>query len=216
MKTNTMCTQMKPTKKRARSEIETCILSQPAPVPSSKRVALDTPLRIQSPFEYLMHMTKGTTRPSLHATDFHNYTDEEIDAYTMDVVTAVRSVNLEKLKSLLSKGQSFQSCNRFGESLIHMACRRGSLEMVKLFIEEAGVNIKCIDDFGRTPLHDACWTAEPNFELMDFLVSLCPALLFVSDKRGHTPLHYTRRQHWPLWNSFLEKRQETIENQVEA
>ena len=82
--------------------------------------------------------------------------------------------------------------------------------MVKFFTEEGKVNIQCRDDFGRTPLHDACWSGAPNFELMDLLISLCPALLLMSDKRGHAPLQYVRREDWPLWINFFNSRQERI------
>jgi ankyrin repeat protein len=107
-----------------------------------------------------------------------------------------------------NEGTLFQCCNPFGESLIHMACRRGSFEVVEFFTKEANVDIKCRDDFGRTPMHDACWTSNPNFELIELLVTLCPELLSLTDVRGHSPLQYIRREHWPLWLSFLEKHQD--------
>lgn len=208
-----MCVQMKPTKKRARSDMDNGGISTSCqPENSNKRLAQDTSIVAcrRSPFEYLMQLTKGTSIPPLSSKDFHKYSEEEADSYTMDVAMAVRTMNLEKLKAMQSQGQLFQCSNRFGESLIHIACRRGSLEIAKFFIEEGNVSIVCKDDFGRTPLHDACWTAEPNFDLMNFLIKLCPSLLFVTDKRGHSPLHYTRREHWPLWNSFLEQHHDLI------
>lgn len=116
------------------------------------------------------------------------------------------------------------ACNRFGESVMHVACRRSCAPMVSpcltlrccereaqrtcfpyaaaaspfifpfspssavswflclhfslifclclfhfqvnFFIDECGMKVNTSDDFGRTPLHDACWTAEPNFEVV--------------------------------------------------
>ena len=59
------------------------------------------------------------------------------------------------------------------------------------------------DDYGRTPLHDACWTVTPNFALMELLIRECPDLLLVKDARGFTPMSYTRKEHWGNWNNFL-------------
>jgi hypothetical protein len=59
------------------------------------------------------------------------------------------------------------------------------------------------DDYGRNPLHDACWSAEPQFELVRLIIEKHPELLCVGDVRGHTPLNYVRRQHWGEWCNFL-------------
>ena len=178
---------------------------------SKKRLDQDlTQIRL-SPHEYLLHLSQSSAKPSLDIDGFfHEYSEEEMEGYDMEVTMAVRSMNMDKLRSLHGEGKTFQCSNTFGESLIHLACRRGNLEMVKFFTEEGKVNIQCRDDFGRTPLHDACWSVTPNFELMDLLISLCPALLLMSDKRGHAPLQYVRRGDWPLWINFLNSRQDII------
>jgi hypothetical protein len=38
-------------------------------------------------------------------------------------------------------GELFQAANEFGESLLHMACRRGFLDVVKFLVDEAGHNL---------------------------------------------------------------------------
>ena len=178
--------------------------------PQSKRRIVKQEQQM-NPHEYLMHLSKAKLMPSLSRENFfHVYSEEELEAYTCDLTNAVRSLDLDKLRSLKEEGVSFQSSNQFGESLIHMACRRGSFEVVQFFTKEANVDIKCRDDFGRTPLHDACWTSKPNFELIELLVTLCPELFTMTDIRGHSPLQYTRREHWPLWTSFLEKHQDSF------
>uniref|UniRef100_A0A7S3Q2F6 Uncharacterized protein n=2 Tax=Chaetoceros debilis TaxID=122233 RepID=A0A7S3Q2F6_9STRA len=134
---------------------------------------------------------------------FHEYTETEKDSYDNEVCKAVRSLNLDEIKTMHSQGRTFQCSNRFGESLMHMACRRGSSEVVNFLVEEAGVSIRCCDDFGRTPFHDACWSSIPNFDLIEFLIAKCPSMLLMCDKRGHTPLQYTRREHWVTWITFL-------------
>mmetsp|Transcript_5122 Transcript_5122/g.10329 ORF Transcript_5122/g.10329 Transcript_5122/m.10329 type:complete len:109 (-) Transcript_5122:51-377(-) len=76
-------------------------------------------------------------------------------------------------------------------------------KIVKFFVVEANVSLKVRDDFGRTPLHDACWTQEPNYELVSLIIQKEPDLVFISDKRGHTPLQYVRHQHWSSWSKFI-------------
>ena len=137
---------------------------------------------------------------------FIENTEENIASYSQDVITAIRDQNLDALQTFHSQGRTLQSCNRFGESLIHMACRRGFNDVVYFLVKEAGVSIKVRDDYGRTPMHDACWAASPNFDLMEMLLDEEPSMILLCDKRGHTPLHYVRTEHWDMWVQFLIKR----------
>jgi len=140
----------------------------------------------------------------------HRPTDDEIASYSLEVVNAIRSRSLEKLKELHKEGRSLQCCNRFGEALIHMACRRGYTDIVKFMVGQAGVSLYVHDDFGRTPLHYACWTPEPNFELLGFLIQQEPELLLMSDVRGHLPFNYVRKEHWKGWVKFLKEREDSL------
>lgn len=166
----------------------------------------------ESPVAFLKSILRDETQQKNHK--FVKPTKEELLAYNHEVVQAVRTRNMDKLKQLHSSGQSLRCCNRFGESLIHMACRRGYEDIATFLIEEAGVSIRIQDDFGRTPMHDACWTSDPNFELMDMLIRQDPGLLLVSDVRGHTPFDYARREHWGQWVSFLTKRKQLFHEKV--
>jgi hypothetical protein len=137
---------------------------------------------------------------------FPKPTKEMIAAYQVDLIKVFRENDVEKCRELHNAGQSFQCCNRFGESLIHMACRRGWTDLVKFLVLEAGCSLIIQDDYGRTPFHDACWTPEPNFILVEFLMEQVPELLCVTDVRGHTPFSYVRKAHWTVWRQFLEGR----------
>ena len=66
------------------------------------------------------------------------------------------------------------------------------------------------DDYYRTPLHDACWTAEPQYELVDLLVRLAPHQLLMADIRGCTPFDYVREEHQGKWLRFLWERREIL------
>jgi len=143
---------------------------------------------------------------SLELTDyFLTMTEDNISAYGTDVISAVRNRDLPLLRKMHSEGRVLQCCNRFGESVLHMACRRGSIDVVRFLVEEAGVSFRVCDDYGRSPLHDACWTREPELELVKMLVLACPDLLLLKDKRGFTPLTYVRKDHWGQWCEFLEE-----------
>jgi hypothetical protein len=137
---------------------------------------------------------------------FHKPTEEMIAAYKVELIEVFRENDVEKCRELHNAGQSFQCCNRFGESLIHMACRRSWTNLVKFLVLEAGCSLVVQDDYGRTPFHDACWTPEPNFKLVEFLMEQVPELLNVTDVRGHTPFMYVRKAHWTVWRQFLEGR----------
>ena len=133
------------------------------------------------------------------------------DIYDMEVSRAVRTCDLERMRVLHEEGKSFDACNRFGESLIHMACRRGDVRIVKFLMEEAKVRVDVRDDFGRTVCHDAAWTANPNFDVMDVLMRVVPPEFWVTeDKRGHTPFDYARREHWGPWLKYLRANQPAI------
>jgi ankyrin repeat protein len=133
------------------------------------------------------------------------------EIYDMDVSRAVRTCDLDRMRQLLKEGKSFDACNKFSESLIHMACRRGDVRVVKFLIEEARVRLDVRDDFGRTILHDACWTGQPHFDVMDLLIHVVPPEFWVlEDKRGHVPFDYVRRYHWGPWLGYLRSRRAPI------
>ena len=192
-------------------------IKMPLPISSTKGLC---------PHEYLMSIWQNlhkidvnndipppNVQPSLTTTGFfHKYTKQEKESYSNNVTKAVRADDIATLRTLHRDGKckSFQCSNLYGESLLHMACRRGSLSMIKFFLEESNVTLQCCDDFGRTPLHDACWNASPNFDLIHYIIGICPQLLWMSDRRGHAPLHYTRREHREKWVEFLDSRKDLI------
>ena len=147
---------------------------------------------------------KSDTKPTMNVDE--KFFVKVTDMYDKEIVNTIRSNDVDALRKLFKNGTQVQCGNRFGETLIHLACRRSHREMVLFLVEEAGVSLHVRDDYGRTPMHDACWRAEPDLELLDFLLDRVPELLMLSDKRGHTPLDYARREHWALLFPFLEER----------
>jgi ankyrin repeat protein len=140
---------------------------------------------------------------------------DDCEPYDMETVQAIRNTDVAKLRELLEQGKCFDACNRNGETLLHLACRRGDLKTVKFLIEEAGVESDVCDNMGRTILHDVCWRPTPDMELMGTLIrTLAPDTLIAQDRRGHTPFDYARREHWDEWMRFLLENKGLIERRV--
>lgn len=134
---------------------------------------------------------------------FLEYTQEQFAAYDHAVTGAVRSDDVNALRELFRKGKTMQCSNKFGESIVHMACRKGSLPVIRFLLGEANVSLRVRDDFGRTPIHDACWASRPSFEAIQMLIRKEPDLLLLADRRGNTPLSYVRMEKWGVWCDFL-------------
>lgn len=141
---------------------------------------------------------------------FEDPKPEEIEAYTSELIDAVRSSDIELLRKMHRDGKPLKCSNRFGESLLHLACRKQRIDVVDFLINEVAITPAVRDDFGRTILHEACWTPSPNFTLVDTILNNCPDLLYIKDKRGHTPLFYARQNHWESWIRHLEGRIEDL------
>lgn len=135
---------------------------------------------------------------------------EYVDAWTMELTTAVREHDLEAMKRMLYQdGHLMQACNNFGESIVHLAVRRGSPEILRFLLQDAGVSMRVCDEFGRTPIHDAAWclnASNPDtYQKMALLLNESPMQLMITDARGFTPLAYVPRSKWKECNAFLDR-----------
>lgn len=138
-------------------------------------------------------------------------TAEDKAAFDMALVGAVRDQNLDKIKELHSQGHPLQARSQFGESLLHVCARRGTPEMLRFMLQQEGVTARSCCDYGRTPLHDAAWSADAkSLEMMKILIQECPDLLLILDKRGFMPLDYIPKDRWPHCCAFLDKYKDMI------
>ena len=134
-----------------------------------------------------------------------------IDEYDFDRIGAIRSNDIDAMRLLVEQGKSFDACNTNGETLLHLACRRGNVETVNFLIHEARVRVDVQDSMGRTVFHDTCWRPTPNLEIMKALLKeVEPDFLLQEDARGHTCFDYCRREHWDKWIGFLEESSSTL------
>ena len=124
-------------------------------------------------------------------------------------VKAVRSSNKVLMREMLKCGLSANPCNSFGESIVHMICRRGDHELLQILLDH-DATLQVADDFGRTPLHDACWTAEPFFELVEIVLKHDRRMINITDCRGSLPLAYVNKKHWKQWIEFLRRKKDVF------
>jgi hypothetical protein len=186
------------------------VINQQAPVPRTcnNDKAMDVPQ--VSPQDHLRAMHEQAGRPFLMRPALSRpemFVTGSQEDYDMTVVQAVRSGNLEQIRSLAeTEGRNLQCCNKFGESVVHTVARHGAVHVLNLLME-LGVSVRVCCDSGRTPLSDACWTqTPPRMDMVDLLLDACPDLLYVTDKRGLAPLSYVPREHWEAWRAYLDLR----------
>ena len=125
------------------------------------------------------------------------------------MIGVVRDDDVEKFRSMIGAGLSQNPCNNFGTSIAHMVSRRGNAEMLQVLVDH-GATLQICDDYGRTPLHDACWAPNPSFDTVEIILKADERLTHIIDARGHVPLNYVRQEHWADFNTFLEDHKDTF------
>jgi hypothetical protein len=132
--------------------------------------------------------------------------DDFVKSYNMEVVKAMRKDDVETLRRLKDSGHSMNCGSKAGDTLLHAVCRRGSSKIVEFLLNECALSPRVACEYGRTPLHDACWTSQPNFHVINLLLDKSPDLLYITDNRGHNPLDFIPKQSWKVWCEFLQSR----------
>ena len=163
-------------------------------------------------------------------TAYHNaptsYQKACYDAYIIRLVKEER--NCAALQQLLVAGLSSNPCNAYGESLLHTICRLGnipttlnsdtpnaetslSFHMLRILLNVGHVDVtNCVDDYGRTPLHDACWSIHPCWETITTLLTIDPTLLLLRDCRGSLPLSYIPQKYEQQWLEYLSQHKDQL------
>ena len=168
-----------------------------------------------TPSEYLRSLLPGKrSRVTREELDGKITDATRIAAHEMELMQAVKQGDLDTLVRRLQEGRSFDACNKQGETVLHTACRRGTLETVKFLVTEAKVRVTDRDEIGRSVLHDCAWRPIPDFAMMDFLINVCPPeMLVAEDVRGHSCMDYTRKRDWKIWMAFLQQRVAVIQRE---
>jgi len=205
-----------PMKKRLkRSESEYCFNPKPLTEESKPTLSRVDAEDCMKPEAYLNSIMEsyGVSISMFKTRDdsFKPFTKQQTNNYHK-VAPAARNGDLQMLKELHDQGVSLQCSNNYGESILHIVCRRGHDSLLKFLMQSARASVRVKDDLGRTPLHDAAWTNYPNFDIVKMILWDSPDLLFVSDKRGHLPFDYVPRQHWKRWCRFLDESKDLMDH----
>ncbi|VEU38790.1 unnamed protein product [Pseudo-nitzschia multistriata] len=135
---------------------------------------------------------------------FEPYQEAEIH---VDLLKALRGADLEKLRTLKDekeKNYDLDARNQFGENLVHLACRMAlSLDVLKFLVEETKIPVNVRDRFGRTPLHNACMSALPNFDNIDFLIKTAPKLAVFEDDKNKIPFELIPQRVFERWIRYF-------------
>lgn len=130
-----------------------------------------------------------------------------------DVLMAIQYGNADQfIQHYKSKDQLLAERNSQGETLLHLACRWGSVSIVKLLLRDVKVSTLVLDRQGRSPLHSLCFAMNSrnvngtvNFqncnhlETMQLLIQEKSTLILYKDKQGKTPLEYIQQSN--NWNT---------------
>jgi hypothetical protein len=138
-----------------------------------------------------------------------NPTRYQIACFGSVVTDAVQN-NTNKLQSLFEGGVSpnpYDTKSR--RFLVHIVCATVNVQALKLMIDFGGSKIvHCLDQFGRTPLHQLCWNNDEiisgnRLEMVKLLLQCHPQMLSVRDISGREPFSYVPKRQHSQWISFL-------------
>ena len=57
---------------------------------------------------------------------------------------AIRKDDVQELRRMHIRGEKLDCCNPFGESILHTACRRGSVSCLRYLVEEVGLTLRIV------------------------------------------------------------------------
>jgi hypothetical protein len=93
------------------------------------------------------HGASSDPRPYASLKEFFvTMTEANVDAYDMETVSAVRNGSLDDVRKLHEAGKNLVACNKFGENIIHLACRHGKTDIVEFLMCQAGCSPRVICD----------------------------------------------------------------------
>lgn len=174
---------------------------------SATTVAPSVELPPENPSEYLRRIMSSRgydTTPINGLSSRYRITPTEIQMrwYDHPILDAVANLNIIALSQFQNMGATMEACNQNCESILHLAARKGSLDMVRFMLRQGA---RCfVDDEGRLPMHDVCWRVRPAFDIVSLLLNHDLTMLLVQDRRGSFPLDYVNSRQWRDWCRYLD------------
>lgn len=137
--------------------------------------------------------------------DFDYESGNHHSRISSEILEAIRNENVKWLQQYLgSQERLFVHRDSQGETLLHLACRSGSVSVVDFLLRDDHASTLVLDKQGRSPLHGICVAMQSNgmiqctnsnhFECMRLLLREKPTLVLFKDKNGKVPLEYLSPQ----------------------
>ncbi len=101
-------------------------------------------------------------------------------------VDILRNGTVKAALSRMNKGVDFHEKDATGKTVLHLAVTKPTFERVVRDIISMGVNVRAVDELGRTPLHDAA-LAGTSTSILEMILN--NAIVNAKDKQGRTALH---------------------------
>eukprot|EP00939_MAST-03C_sp_MAST-3C-sp1_P000428 g428.t1 len=120
-----------------------------------------------------------------------------------NVYKAIRLDDVESLAWYLDQGFSTNYHNKFGDTILHFACKSLAVKCVHELIErKAFVDVTNVS--GRTPLHMAMWHhAELSLPVIRLICRKEPSMLVCHDWLKSSPLDNVCPVQWPIICDFF-------------
>ena len=125
----------------------------------------------------------------------------------------MRLDDLEPLRAAVRGGRRMNACNRYGETLVHAACRAGSQRSLAYLLAHGGT-LRCCDDAGRVPLHESCRAGQPCLAIALRILLEDSRQAHALDARGSAPLEYAPPEAWKAWYAFLHEHKQRLRGLV--
>lgn len=117
--------------------------------------------------------------------------------------------DLVGMKKALDENQCSNMSNPFGDTVLHKVCRYSSTEMLEELLSR-GADVAICDESGRTPLHDAFWTAGSlNPRVLELIMLKAPHMMLATDRFGAVPLKYVAPKLWASACDWLDSVKDT-------
>ena len=113
------------------------------------------------------------------------------DGYTPLQIACTRG-SLNIVKRLLNKGANANSQSKGGHCPLHEAAAQNHVNVVKLLLDQDGIQVDLQDEDGDSPLHNAA--CEGYVEAIKILVEKGKANINLKNKKGETPLQAAERE----------------------
>ena len=154
-----------------------------------------------------------------------------LSSYTAPFLEALKKKDFTFILAfLMEHNLSPNARNIYGETAVHAICRFGRVDVLR-YLNDSGtvgggsgtvsspmqvLNLRVRDDYGRTPMHDACWCRVVSssdseskmnvhyFEVVKLLMSVDKNMIAIADVRGACPMEYVPRDGWNEWVDFID------------